>query len=72
MIRVCLRVEEDRDMKPENREPTCEDCFFRRAELCALPGNAPCPTFRPVVARDRLEVGPPPRRPSTRAVGAAA
>ena len=25
---------------------TCEDCYFRRAGLCALPGNAPCPTFR--------------------------
>ena len=25
---------------------TCSDCYFRRAGLCALPGNAPCPTFR--------------------------
>ena len=25
---------------------TCEDCFFRREALCALPGNDPCPTFR--------------------------
>ena len=25
---------------------TCEDCYFRQASLCALPGNAPCPTFR--------------------------
>ena len=25
---------------------TCEDCFFRRADLCALVGE-PCPTFRP-------------------------
>ncbi len=25
---------------------TCDDCFFRRAELCAIPGNSPCPTFR--------------------------
>ncbi len=30
-----------------NRVVTCDDCFFRRAELCALPGNTPCPTFRP-------------------------
>jgi hypothetical protein len=25
---------------------TCDDCFFRREALCALPGNTPCPTFR--------------------------
>jgi hypothetical protein len=25
---------------------TCEDCYFRREGLCALPGNIPCPTFR--------------------------
>jgi len=24
---------------------TCEDCYFRRAGLCALPTDAPCPTF---------------------------
>jgi hypothetical protein len=29
-------------------ETTCNDCFFRRAELCAIPGNCVCPTFRPV------------------------
>jgi hypothetical protein len=29
---------------------TCDDCFFRCAELCAIPGNTPCPTFRPAVA----------------------
>jgi hypothetical protein len=28
---------------------TCDDCFFRRAQLCALPGNTVCPTFRPAV-----------------------
>ena len=27
---------------------TCENCYFRRADLCALPGNTPCPTFRSV------------------------
>lgn len=26
--------------------PTCDDCFFRRELLCALAGNAICPTFR--------------------------
>lgn len=25
---------------------TCNDCYFRRAGLCALPGEAICPTFR--------------------------
>jgi hypothetical protein len=25
---------------------TCDDCYFRRASLCALPGDTPCPTFR--------------------------
>ena len=25
---------------------TCNDCYFRRAGLCALPGDTPCPTFR--------------------------
>lgn len=27
--------------------PSCGDCFFRRHGLCALPGDEPCPTFRP-------------------------
>jgi hypothetical protein len=26
--------------------PTCADCYFRREGLCALPGEAVCPTFR--------------------------
>jgi hypothetical protein len=25
---------------------TCSDCHFRRAGLCALPGETICPTFR--------------------------
>jgi hypothetical protein len=25
---------------------TCGDCYFRRAGLCAIPGETPCPTFR--------------------------
>jgi hypothetical protein len=29
---------------------TCDDCFFRRADLCAIPGNKPCPTFRAMKA----------------------
>jgi len=27
-------------------EVTCEDCYFRRASLCALLLERPCPTFR--------------------------
>ena len=29
------------------RKPTCDDCFFRAKDLCALACEAPCPTFRP-------------------------
>ena len=25
---------------------TCADCYFRRAGLCALRTDTPCPTFR--------------------------
>jgi hypothetical protein len=37
---------------------TCNDCFFRRAGLCALPLDNPCPTFRP--ARGGV-LNPPPQ-----------
>jgi len=37
----------------------CDDCFFRRAGLCALAGNVPCPTFR-VAAGGALA---PPQQP---------
>jgi hypothetical protein len=30
---------------------TCDDCYFRRAGLCALALEAPCPTFRAAVHR---------------------
>lgn len=26
---------------------TCGDCYFKRAGLCALNPESPCPTFRP-------------------------
>ena len=42
----------------KRREATCSDCYFRQAGLCALPGDAPCPTFRAAVRK--LE---PPRQP---------
>ena len=35
--------------RPDKRSKkvTCEDCFFARNGLCALPLDDPCPTFRP-------------------------
>jgi hypothetical protein len=38
---------------------TCADCYFRQAGLCAIPSDAPCPTFR-LAARGSLT---PPRQP---------
>jgi hypothetical protein len=29
-------------------EPSCTDCYFHRAGLCALALESPCPTFRAV------------------------
>jgi hypothetical protein len=29
------------------RKPSCEDCYFGRNLLCALPNPTPCATFRP-------------------------
>jgi len=37
---------------------TCSDCYFRRAGLCALPGEAICPTFR---ASSAGRLVPPPQ-----------
>jgi len=28
-------------------KPSCEGCYFRRNNLCALALEEPCPTFRP-------------------------
>jgi len=46
-------------MSAAKRGMTCDDCYFRRAGLCALPGDAPCPTFR-LHSRGNLV---PPRQP---------
>jgi len=35
---------------------TCADCYFRRAGLCALSPEVPCPTFR---AESRGSLMPP-------------
>ncbi|RDI74789.1 hypothetical protein Gocc_1678 [Gaiella occulta] len=37
---------------------SCNDCYFRRAGLCALPGDVPCPTFR---AATGGHLAPPPQ-----------
>lgn len=29
------------------RKPSCDDCYFGRNLLCALPDPTPCATFRP-------------------------
>ena len=39
---------------------SCDDCYFRRAGLCALPGETTCPTFR-VDAVGKLAPPPQPR-----------
>ena len=40
-------------------EVSCNDCYFRCAALCALPGDNPCPTFRPATKTPLA----PPRQP---------
>jgi hypothetical protein len=34
-------------MNSNSTRARCEDCYFRRAELCALQLSEACPTFRP-------------------------
>lgn len=34
-------------VRTATRLPRCEDCFFMRNLLCALPEPQPCATFRP-------------------------
>jgi hypothetical protein len=41
-------------------KPSCEQCFFRKRNLCALGLDEPCPTFRPDTPRGLV----PPRQPS--------
>jgi len=46
----------------ESKAVSCEECFFRQMLLCALPGNVPCPTYRPAAAATlRTPAEPPPR-----------
>lgn len=39
-------------------EASCTECYFRRAGLCALAGDTPCPTFRRATAG---VLNPPPQ-----------
>ena len=41
-------------------QPTCTDCYFGRAGLCALAGETICPTFR-AVANGNIVPPPQPR-----------
>ena len=34
-------------MKSNSTSVCCKDCYFRRADLCALQVAEACPTFRP-------------------------
>lgn len=42
------------------KKVTCEDCFFRARNLCALGLDEPCPTFRPDTPAGLV----PPRQPT--------
>ena len=44
----------------KRHESTCNECYFRRAGLCALPGETTCPTFR-VHSVGKLAPPPQPR-----------
>ncbi len=39
------------------RKVSCEECFFKRNQLCALQLQEPCATFRPAEA----QLKPPPQ-----------
>ena len=44
----------------KRKHMTCDDCYFRRAGLCALSGVTICPTFR-ADAIGKLAPPPQPR-----------
>jgi hypothetical protein len=46
--------------RPSAQKASCEDCFFRKRNLCALGLDEPCPTFRPDTPAGLV----PPRQPS--------
>jgi hypothetical protein len=51
---------------------TCSNCYFRRAGLCALPGETVCPTFRVHSSGGLMPPQQAPLVPRTLAVGVAA
>lgn len=58
--------------RKSHRQVTCEDCYFRREGLCAIPGNTVCPTFRAVGAGALAPPEQPPlvaRAPAVAAAG---
>jgi hypothetical protein len=44
---------------PRKKQPTCDDCYFRKNTLCALQEEEPCATYR----ENRPEGLVPPRQP---------
>jgi hypothetical protein len=45
-------------MMSKKSQATCDECYFRRAGLCALRADAICPTFR----ADKIgHLAPPPQ-----------
>jgi hypothetical protein len=52
-------------MKDHSTRACCEDCYFRRAGLCALLLDEACPTFRPhshgaLAAKQSIRIAPRP------------
>ncbi len=45
-------------MASKARCVTCDDCYFRKTNLCALRLSDPCPTFRPML---KGQMVPPPQ-----------
>lgn len=58
-MRAAERGGARRTMAKNRTQPTCDDCYFRREGLCALPGDAVCPTYRAATARTLV----PPKQP---------
>lgn len=57
--RATLRRTIENEAMSKRKTGSCNDCYFRRAGLCALPGDTPCPTFR-AISRGTLT---PPQQP---------
>ena len=52
-------------------KPTCDECYFRRAGLCALAGDTVCPTFRAARRGSLVPPTQPPLVPRATPVAAA-